>query len=74
MKLKIFCCSIKYYKIIDKLPKNIIPIGLGNNNFPSHWLAEKFEENICELNKNFGEATGIYWVWKNYIKNLNQED
>lgn len=74
MKLKIFCCSIKYYKIIDKLPKNIIPLGLGSNHFPAHWFTEKFGESICELNKNYGEATGMYWVWKNYLKNLNQDD
>ena len=74
MKLKIFCCSIKYYKIIDKLPKNIIPLGLGDNKFPSHWLTDNFGNNISKLNKHFGEATGMYWVWKNYMKNFDQDD
>lgn len=74
MKLKIFCCTIKYYKILDKLPKNIIPLGLGNSDFPSNWLSEKQGINIGELNKFYGEATGIYWIWKNYLKNLQSND
>ena len=40
-KLKIFCTSIKHYKIIDRLPSYITPIGLGENNFPSDWIDEK---------------------------------
>ncbi len=63
--MKIFCTAIKYYRIIDKLPKNILPLGLGKADYPSHWLTEKKGDNINHLNKYFGEATGIYWIWKN---------
>ena len=74
MKLNIFCTAIKYYKVIDKLPKYIIPLGLGEEHYPSSWLNEKKGDNICSLNKYYGEATGIYWVWKNYLKNLKKDD
>ena len=37
--------TIKHYHLIDKLPKNIIPFGLGKNNFPQNWLNEKQGEH-----------------------------
>ena len=39
--LEIFCTSIQYLKILDKLPKYIKPLGLGESLFPDHWLDEK---------------------------------
>lgn len=74
MNLQIYCASIKYYSLLDKLPKNIIPLGLGNNFFPNHWLNDSRGENISKLNKYFGEATGIYWVWKNLSQNFSDND
>lgn len=72
--MKIFCTAIKYYRIIDKLPKNILPLGLGKADFPSHWLTEKKGDNINHLNKYFGEATGIYWIWKNYLDKIDSKE
>ena len=54
--------AIKYFRILDKLPPYIKPLGLGNNTFPEHWLTEQNGENISHLNKHFGEATGFYWI------------
>ena len=62
--------SIKYFDVLNKLPSYIIPFGLGNNAFPTNWMNEKKGENISELNKFFGEATGFFWIWKNYLKNF----
>ena len=73
-ELKIFCTSIKYYKILDKMPGYIQPIGLGNNDFPAHWLCEKNGENISSLNKYYGELTGIYWIWKNVANKMSSKD
>ena len=72
--MKIFCTAIKYYRIIDKLPKNILPLGLGKADYPSHWLTEKKGDNINHLNKYFGEATGIYWIWKNYLDKIDSKE
>tara|TARA_B100000242_G_scaffold292481_1_gene267975 strand:+ start:68 stop:880 length:813 start_codon:yes stop_codon:yes gene_type:complete len=74
MKIKIFCTSIKYLKVIDKLPKYINPIGLGINKFPDHWLDEKKGTNISNLNKHYGELTGLYWIWKNILPDMKDED
>lgn len=72
--LKIFCTSIKYYKVLDKLPNYIKKIGLGSKNFPSNWFNDSSGVNISHLNKYYGELTGIYWIWKNHLKNLNKND
>ena len=42
--LKIFCTSLKYLKILDKLPKYIYKIGLGEKKFPDNWFDEKKEK------------------------------
>ena len=26
------------------------------------------------LNKNYGELTGIYWIWKNLLKDIDKND
>ena len=72
--LDIYCLTIKYYDLINKFPSYIKPLGLGNGGFPNNWLAEKNGESIFELNKYYGEYTGIYWIWKNKLKNMNDND
>ena len=62
--------SIKYFDVLEKLPSNIVPFGLGNNYFPKTWLSDKNGDNISDLNQFFGEATGMYWIWKNYLNNI----
>ena len=72
--LEIYCTTIAYYKILEKLPSYIKPLGLGETSYPKNWLTEKTGENISSLNKYYAEFTGLYWIWKNRIKNLNKND
>ena len=73
-KIIIYCFTLKYFKLLEKLPKHIIPIGLGSEKFPTNWLDEKKGINIAELNKFYGEATGIYWIWKNKMNEFKDND
>ncbi len=51
--MKIFCLSIhnKNYEQLKNL--NLIPVGLGKEQFDSNWLNDKGENNISEKNPNF---------------------
>ena len=72
--LEIYFTTLKYYSVLDKLPSYIKPLGLGNYTYPKHWLVEKNGENIADLNKFFSEWTGIYWIWKNKLNNISDDD
>ena len=72
--LDIYCTTIRYFSVMDKLPSYIKPLGLGNTAYPKHWLTEKDGDNISMLNKYYGEATGFYWIWKNKLKDLDDKD
>ena len=72
--LDIYCTTIRYFSVIDKLPSYIKPLGLGNVAYPENWLTEKEGNNISALNKHYGETSGLYWIWKNKLKGLNDND
>ena len=72
--LNIFCSTINYFKILEKLPSYIMPVGLGEKRFPANWLIEKKGENISHLNKHYGQLTMFYWLWKNKINQMHEED
>ncbi len=74
MNLKIFCMTVKRLNVLEKLPSYVIPFGLGNFDYPENWLNEKQGKNICDLNKFYGEASGMYWLWKNYLDKFQDED
>ena len=68
--LKIFCSTINYYKVLERLPNYITPVGLGENTFPSNWETEKKGVNISHLNKYYAQLTMYYWIWKNKLKDF----
>ena len=73
--LKIYCISHEYIKELDKLNLNIIGSGAYKRKFPKNWLKDSTgRNNISRKNYNYGTLTSIYWVWKNHIKYLRQND
>jgi len=60
VNLKIYCCTIKYFKVLEKLPSYITPVGLGHNDFPHYWIRENSGENITDLNPYYAEFTMFY--------------
>ena len=68
-----FCITLEpnHYKFIKEL--GYTPVGLGNNIFSKEWLTDKEGENISHKNKNYGEYTYHYWLWKNYLHKINEE-
>ena len=68
-----FCLTLepKHLKFIESL--QYIPVGLGDKNFSTNWMTDKTGNNISQKNKNYGEYTFHYWLWKNYLDNLNSK-
>ena len=68
-----YCLSLNEndYTNIKKL--NYIPVGLGSQNFNPKWLRDNTEENISNKNSFYGEYTFHYWLWKNQLKNINDD-
>ena len=69
-----FCLTLEpsHQKFIKEL--GYIPVGLGEKKFSNdsnEWFTDKSGISISEKNKNYGEYTFHYWLWKNYI-DLNQ--
>ena len=71
--LKMFCISLEpnHYNYIKKL--GYIPVGLGDKDFNDDWLKDKLGNNISKKNKNYGEYTFHYWIWKNHLDKLKDE-
>ena len=60
-----------HYNFIKNL--GYLPVGLGDKKFNSNWLGDKSEINISNKNRNYGEYTFHYWIWKNYLNELSDE-
>ena len=71
--LEMFCLTLEpsHTQFIKNL--DYTPVGLGENFFPSGCLSDKTGDNISYKNKYYGEYTFHYWLWKNYLQNLNDE-
>ena len=70
--LKMFCLSLEpnHYDFIKKL--DYIPVGLGEKYFKESWFSDKSGTNISKKNKHYGEYTYHYWLWKNYLDQLDE--
>jgi len=71
--LNMFCITLEpnHYKFIKSL--GYTPVGLGDKNFDDKWYTDKLGINISNKNKNYGEYTYHYWIWKNYLNELDDK-
>ena len=65
--MKMFCISLNSNHLNFIKEINYIPVGLGNDNFSNEWHRDNTGINISKKNKNYGEYTFHYWLWKNYL-------
>jgi hypothetical protein len=71
-KLNMFCLTLQseHYEFIKKLGYK--PVGLGDEVFNKDWFTDKSGTNISNKNKNYGEYTFHYWIWKNYLNGIDE--
>ncbi len=71
--LKIYCITSKKINYLENLKLDIIVGGSysKSEDMPKNWLLDNVNINISKKNKNFGSLTSIYWIWKNELKNYN---
>ena len=71
--LEMFCISLEpnHYSFIKSL--GYVPVGLGDKDFNNDWFGDKLGMNISKKNKNYGEYTYHYWIWKNYLDKLSDK-
>ncbi len=73
-KAKIYCLCLED-NLLNKV-KNLhyLPVGLGANNFSDGWLSDKSGINISNKNSYYGEYTFHYWLWKNHLDNISDDE
>ena len=71
--LDMFCLTLEpnHYNFIKKL--GYLPVGLGGKNFSKDWFSDKPGINISKKNKYYGEYTFHYWLWKNYLDQIDNK-
>ena len=66
------CLYPEHYSKIKEF--NYIPVGLGNNEFDNRWRRDNSGENISSKNPYYGEYTFHYWLWKNYLHKIENDN
>ncbi|MGL3826980.1 uncharacterized protein DUF4422 [Candidatus Pelagibacter ubique HIMB4] len=63
-----------YVNFLDSLELEIVGAGGKDINYPDHWQNDSTGENISNKNTNYAALTVFYWIWKNKINHLNDDD
>ncbi len=73
-KAKIYCLCLED-NLLDRVKKlHYLPVGLGANNFSDGWITDNSGDNISDKNPYYGEYTFHYWLWKNYLDNISDNE
>jgi len=65
-----YCLTHKYYAHMENIGYNLV--GQGNQSFPDHWIRDNKGVNISNKNKYYDMYTFHYWLWKNKLKTLDE--
>ena len=65
-----FCLSLYSHTLQNIKKLKYVPVGLGEENFSSQWFSDKTKKNISYKNRYYGEYTFHYWLWKNYLDKI----
>jgi hypothetical protein len=68
--LKMFCLSLYSHTLQNIKKLKYVPVGLGEENFSSQWFSDKTKKNISYKNRYYGEYTFHYWLWRNYLDKI----
>ena len=70
--MKIYCITHKPIKNIEKT--GLIPAGVGMNTFPKNYIVENSGDNIANKNFCYSETSFHYWMWKNLLPKIDEEE
>ena len=69
-KLSMYCLTLEPSHLTTIKSLGYIPVGLGGKEFSKEFLSDNTKDNISKKNKYYGEYTFHYWLWKNYLNNI----
>ena len=70
--LEIFCICINN-NLLEKVNLlNYTPVGLRYHDYSPSWVRDNSGNNISSKNKFYGEYTFHYWLWKNKLKDIDE--
>lgn len=67
MSVKIFCIYHKASRLFESEIFAPIQTGCDGAKFDLGILKDNTGDNISKFNKNFGELSAWFWVWRNYL-------
>ena len=72
--LEMYCLGL-FDQDLEKIKSlNYIPVGLGKETFRAEWLSDSSGISISHKNSSYGEYTFHYWLWKNKLQKLNNDN
>ncbi|MDA7606804.1 DUF4422 domain-containing protein [Pelagibacteraceae bacterium] len=67
-----FCLTHKYNPQLENI--NYLNVGMGKNKFPESWMLDSTGDNISEKNKYYDMYSFHYWLWKNYLDKIKNNE
>ena len=73
-KFNMYCLCLDNQLLKKVKNLNYIPVGLGDNKFDIEWLRDNTGNNISYKNKYYGEYSFHFWLWKNFFKDIKEDE